>query len=188
MQVNFNPSVNQVRPNFKASFSEDFDTRLLLDNFNDSRYEQTNLLATHYALQDMASNDKISLVENYYDNIIYAKNLANGKEIPLKGWHAQYLNDVTANLKDAIENGKLIDEKPKLDIETYTKKAAAFLSTTSKKGNGKKVADNLKQQIKELEYKLKILQDRLWAVNHNKDWKRAEAVKKEIFLLAKKVK
>ena len=112
MQINFNPNVNQSRTNFKASFSEDFDTRLVLDNFNNSRYEQTNLLATHYALQDMASNDKISLVENYYDNTIYAKNLANGKEIQIKGWHAQYGSDVTANLKDAIEKGKLIDEKP----------------------------------------------------------------------------
>ena len=186
MQVNFNPSVNQVRPNFKASFSDDTNTKLVLDRFNRSRYEQTNLLATHYALQDMASNDKISLVENYSNNTIYAKNLANGKKIQIKGLHAQYGSDVTANLKDAIENGKLIDEKPKLDIETYTKKAAAFLGTISKKGN--KVADNLKQQIKELEDKLKILQDRLWTVNHNKDLKRAEAVKKEIFLLAKKVK
>ena len=29
-------------------------------------------------------------------------------------------------LRDAIENGKLIDEKPKFAIDTYTKKAAAF--------------------------------------------------------------
>lgn len=186
MQVNFNPSVNQVRPNFKASFSEDFDTRLVLDNFNNSRYEQINLLATHYALQDMTSNDKISLVENYSDNTIYAKNLANGKEIQINGYHAYYGNDVTARLREAIENGKLIDEKPKFDIETYTKKAAAFLGTTSVKEN--KVANHLKQQIKKLEDELKIFQDRLWTVNHNEDLKRAKAVKKEIFLLAKKVK
>ena len=186
MQVNFNPKVNYSRPNFKASFSDDIETKLIFDSLNKSNFEQINLLAVHYALQDMTSNDKISLVNNYPEYTICAKNLTNGKEIELKGYPACPDKAVPARLRKAIENGNLIDEKPKHDMETYIKKAAVFLTLNSKKENSK--ADKIKQLIKELENELKMLQDKLWKVKDNESYNRAKAVEKEVFSLVKKVK
>ena len=185
MQINFNPSINYSRPNFKASFSDDIDTKILLKNFNRSNDGRINLLATHYALQDMASNDKISLVEDCSRNTIYAKNLANGKEILLNGYHRHRdAEKLTTELRDAVEKGFLINEKPKLDMNTYTEQAVDFLYATTKKDDS--IASKLEKQIKKLEDKLKNLKDNLQTVNHNSSHNKAKAVEREIFSLAKK--
>ena len=152
MQVNLNTNINQSRPNFKASFSDDIETKQVLARFNNRLHEQINFLATHYALQDMTSDDKISLMHNISDDTIYAKNLTNGKEIDLSGYHAYYGNDVPARLRDAIKNGTLIDEKPKLDMDTYAERAVDFVYATTKKDDS--IVSKLEQQIKILKDKL----------------------------------
>ena len=185
MQVNLSTNISQSRPNFKASFSDDIDTKLVLSEINRSSLEQINLLATHYALQDMAPNDKISLKKNVFEDVVYARNLANGREIRL--YEHEYINTgLSARLREAIAYGELIDEGPKLDMDIYIKKAVDIIDAASEKENciGKK----LEQQIARLEKDLKNLKHKLWTVRLDENNKRTIAVEKEIFSLTEKVK
>ena len=59
MQVNLNQSVNQVKPNFKASFANDASTKKVLENF--IRNEKETTWATQFALEDIKTNELIKI-------------------------------------------------------------------------------------------------------------------------------
>ena len=81
MQVNFNPSVNYSRPSFKASFSDDINTKSVIKSFAHSDFGSLDILTAHLALKDIDSDDKIKLYyEDHYNKTLYAEN-SKGKKI-----------------------------------------------------------------------------------------------------------
>lgn len=188
MQVNFNPSVNQVIPNFKASFSNDAETRKIIKKLEMTRNGFADILATHYALKDMDSKDIIGLVYDLDRNGYYAKNLTNGKEIELSGYFSE---DTASRLERAISKKELINEEPKLKGLEYYNRACELIRTVAKKELD--IAEKLSPKIRAAEARGEIrkadeLRNKLSKTNGDKLQKIFEAIEKELFPLAKKVK
>ena len=181
MQVNLNPSINQSRASFKASFSNDVDTKVVIDDLKHVHNGTARILAAHYALNDIDSNDIIGLVHDLDRKGYYAKNLTNGKEIELSD---KFGAEIASRLIEAVNDGELIDKKPKHEIGEYIYRAFDFIGVHSKKEDS--ILNKLEQQIKSLETKLNGLRDKFSTVRKKRIYNIANAVKKEIFSLAKK--
>ena len=111
----------------------------------------------------------------------YAKNLTNGKEIELSD---KFGAEIASRLIEAVNDGELIDKKPKHEIGEYIYRAFDFIGVHSKKEDS--ILNKLEQQIKSLETKLNGLRDKFSTVRKERTYNIANAVKKEIFSLAKK--
>lgn len=180
MRVNLNPSINQSRPNFKASFSNDAETRKVINDVRITREGFANILTTHYALKDMDSNDIIGLARGE-DGDYYAKNLTNGKEIKLSLGLTEY---TSSKLTRAIDNRELIDEEPKLKWKEYYNRACDLIRTTTKKEYD--TAEKLRSRIEMLNARGEIkkaddLRYKLSKVNGNKNKKILDAIERELF-------
>ena len=179
MQVKFNPNVNQIRPNFKAKFSDDIHTKIIIETFSRKDFGPQEILAAHLALKDIDTEDKIKL---YYENDLYDEKTlfaesSNGKKITLDG---------SMDLVCAISDKKLIDKAPNNEIVTYYIRANEILK---KDTESELISINsLKKEVEILTKKLKGLQNILSVAERNLKTKQVNIIKEEIFSLAKKVK
>ena len=184
MQVNFNPSVNQVRPQFKASFANNKQTKKALEYFLISKEEE--ILATQLMLEAIKTDDKIGL---RYDRKIggyCAKNMTNGKEIILRDYSYSYGGDPFIILYRAITNGTLLDIE-EVEWETDPDEEAAKL--IKKQVSKKQVAvDKLKRQIKSLKTQLAKSEEKLISAEYDLSQGRFAIAKKELFSRIKKIK
>ena len=189
MQVNFNPSVNQVRPNFKASFANDSKTKAALEHF--IIHDKKNILSIQYMLEDIKTDDKISLrdkeirIDGYTYYAYFAKNLTNGKEFILHDGDV-YRNGRPLNvLARIVKNGELLGKKPEWN-EDYYERAVNLIKEQSSK---KQVAvDKLKRQIKSLKTRLEKSEMKLISAESDLYQSKFAIAKKELFSRIKKIK
>ena len=126
MQVNFNPSINQARPNFKAHFDNDSESKNIIRHLSQNLSGQVAILATHLALTDIEGNDTISLTQSLNDakTDIYVLNSTNNKAINLGS-----SNSINAdNILLTIFNKKLLNESPKQSVKYYLSKAMEMIA------------------------------------------------------------
>jgi len=121
MQVNLNQSVNQVKPNFKASFANDASTKKVLENF--IRNEKETTLATQFALEDIKTNDKISLRYDAKTGDCYAKNMTTTNEILLED---RQLSNPSKLYRAIVEEG-FLNERLEGKKNYYLDKAIEFI-------------------------------------------------------------
>ena len=158
MQVNFNPSVNQARPQFKASFAKDKTTQTILKRWIEIDPEAT--LAMKLALEDSISSQKVKVKDGFeltmgwYKERVYELKTCDGKcynyasRIP-ENWR-EFLNDICKNREN------ILIFAPRHSPEYYSQKAKEILETTIDKA----VVDRrnfLKEQLAKINKELHSL-------------------------------
>ena len=199
MQINFNPSVNQARLNFKARFSKDHQTEETLNGLIDWSPEKT--LVMNYIIKDkIKGDDEISLWKSSWQ--YYVENNTTGTYSHFDFGAYRRCEEETP-VDTFIRHIKWgIEDKPKycgfnttnkkcvhIDEATeaaYYDKARKFVAKLAPKQD--RAITKLEQKKQVLEEQLRILSENLCNLKEERLKIVTEGIKKEIYKVAKEVK
>ena len=180
MQVNFNLSVNQSRPNFKANFSNGATTKFMGEMMTVFRPDV--MLASELALRDIPNETMVLLdAENSartdVANVYFAK--VNNRKTVL----GTPIEDASEKLLNSICNGELLGESPRASKEEYLSQARLLIESFKGKKGLKEV--KLSTQISVLQNKLKELSSQLSKLQRENKTKVVENISKQMFKVVK---
>ncbi|MBQ7764630.1 hypothetical protein IJ384_04605 [bacterium] len=185
MQVNFNPSVNYSKPSFKARFADDKNTKSSLEHFIYKDGEAT--LAVQFALEDIPTDDLISIGYNNKTEEYYVQNLSSNKIAPIKSVSSGFAYIPPRRLLIELMLGRSVfDECIPHNVDYYIDKATEYIKekNSTKLNEINKLEDEIDILRKSLEKKKTELVDRKYEYDRLK----LSTIKKEVFSLVKKVK
>ena len=131
MQVNLNTNIRQSKPQFKAKFADDINTKNILKEILPEN--KHFVLATHFALNDMETDDQIALRRDSHNHKYYARNLSSDKEVCLSTGNPMFIEG--AELFSNIMKKGLIDEPLKHNYLEYINKAIKYFQENFKTEN-----------------------------------------------------
>lgn len=180
MQVNFNPSAKQIRPNFKANFSKGPTTKFMGEMM--TVFSPDVMLASELALRDIPNKTMVLLdAENSartdIASVYFAK--VNNRKTVL----GTPIEDASEKLLNSICNGELLGESPRASKEEYLNQARVLIE--SFKGEKGLKEAKLSSQILALQNKLKELHSQLSKLKLENKTKVVENISKQMFKVVK---
>ena len=191
MKIDFSP-VNNYKPNFKASFGDDFLTNVAVGEMAEASPNGT--LAIHLALKDIDSNDKLYLTKRnkLYDNQIAVKTFKNNTLratlLPDTDSHNRLLRELCGESKGLYGYSlDLFDKKAKLSSKDYLAMAQKIIdeqgynSRKYEKLNLISQIQDKRQEIKTKRAELEQLLSRLQTIQEAERSNNSKLVEKIIF-------